>query len=449
MTYRTPVFGYIYRFIAIILLCFIPNSILFFDWFDLWEWYFICIVVFLLLNIFPSVTKKDYPSFRWRMCSHGNELLIYFSVSAVVSLIYQTWFVITFSEQNNLPALLLSAGICALYENLLLIGGLIAVFFTSQQLGIKYRILTLIFFLIPVVRWFLVIRIIRIVNAEINFEIFRYQRNCQRINEKVCATKYPVLLVHGVFFRDSRYFNYWGRIPEELTKNGAKIYYGNHQSALSIKDSAEELAERIREIVRKENCGKLNIIAHSKGGLDCRYAISELGCEKYVATLTTINTPHRGCHFAEYLLTNLPQKVTDGIADKYNFALKKLGDKNPDFISAVSCLTAKYCEEFNNTVHDSSKVVYRSVGSKLNRATNGQFPLNFSYNLVKIFDGDNDGLVSETSFSFGEKYTYLTTKGKRGISHADVIDLNRENIKNFDVREFYVSMVSQLKQDGF
>jgi triacylglycerol lipase len=31
--------------------------------------------------------------------------------------------------------------------------------------------------------------------------------------------------------------------------------------------------------------------------------------------------------------------------------------------------------------------------------------------------------------------------GERGISHGDVVDLNRENIPDFDVREFYVNLV--------
>ena len=448
-TYRIPFYGHLYRFFSVLLFCFIPNSMLFFDWFDLWGWSVLNIPVFILLNVFPSVVKQGYPSFRMRMCSHGNELLIDYVISSAVSLVYQTFFIIAFSEQNNLTALLFSAGICILYETVLLLNGLISVFLTSLQLGIKYRVLLLIFLFVPVVRWFLLIKIIRIVTPEVNLEIYRHLRNLSRQGEKVCATKYPILFVHGVFFRDSQYFNYWGRIPEELIENGATVYYGNHQSALSIEDSGRELAERIREIVRSTNCGKLNIIAHSKGGLDCRYAISELGCDDYVATLTTVNTPHRGCHFAEYLLTKLPEKVTNGIADKYNSALKKLGDTNPDFLSAVSCLTAKYCDEFNKNIHDSTKVSYRSVGSKLNRATGGRFPLNFSYHLVKFFDNDNDGLVAETSFSFGEQYTYLTTKGKRGISHADVIDLNREDIKGFDVREFYVNMLSELRQQGF
>ena len=43
----------------------------------------------------------------------------------------------------------------------------------------------------------------------------------------------------------------------------------------------------------------------------------------------------------------------------------------------------------------------------------------------------------------------LSVSGKRGISHGDVIDLNRENFDGFDVREFYVQLVSDLKQKGF
>ena len=88
------------------------------------------------------------------------------------------------------------------------------------------------------------------------------------------------------------------------------------------------------------------------------------------------------------------------------------------------------------------------MGSELIKATGGKFPLNFSYNLVKYFDGPNDGLVSARAFKWGEKYTYVTPVKKRGISHGDMIDLNRENIPGFDVREFYVELVADLKSRG-
>ena len=65
------------------------------------------------------------------------------------------------------------------------------------------------------------------------------------------------------------------------------------------------------------------------------------------------------------------------------------------------------------------------------------------------YDGDNDGLVALTSAPWGEDFTVLHPTGKRGITHADVIDLNRENIPGFDVREFYVQLVNKLKMRGF
>ena len=82
-------------------------------------------------------------------------------------------------------------------------------------------------------------------------------------------------MVHGVFFRDFEHLNYWGRIPEELKRNGATIYYGNHNSASAVRDSARELAVRVHQIIKETGCEKLNIIAHSKGGLDSRAMIAE------------------------------------------------------------------------------------------------------------------------------------------------------------------------------
>ena len=265
----------------------------------------------------------------------------------------------------------------------------------------------------------------------------------------MCKTKYPLLLVHGVFFRESKYFNYWGRIPEELQLNGATVYYGEHHSAASVADCGEELTLKIKEIVSETGCEKLNIIAHSKGGLDCRYAIAKCGAAPYIASLTTINTPHDGCLFADYLLEKISPEIKESVADIYDKALRKLGEENPNFISAVSDLTAAACKKFNEEMPNPQNIYCQSVGSVLKNAGSGKFPLNFSYHLVKYFDGPNDGLVSTKSFDWGEKFTLLEPPGKRGISHGDMIDLNRENIEGFDVRDFYVDLVSDLKNKGF
>ena len=89
------------------------------------------------------------------------------------------------------------------------------------------------------------------------------------------------------------------------------------------------------------------------------------------------------------------------------------------------------------------------MGSRMNRASGGRFPLNMVYPLIKHFDSANDGLVSVESMKWGNNFIYPEASEGRGISHGDMIDLNRENISGFDVREFYVKLVHDLKEMGF
>lgn len=336
-----------------------------------------------------------------------------------------------------------------LLESILFWSGIIRVYTTSVQLGIKWRIIGIACGFIPVVHIWALCRIIAITSREAAFEKEKLQLDQVRAQSQICHTRYPILLVHGVFFRDFRFFNYWGRIPCALKQNGAVLYYGSQQSAASVASCGQELAERIRAIVQETGCEKVNIIAHSKGGLDSRYAISACGMSPYVATLTTINTPHRGCIFADYLLEKIPAKVQKSVARKYNAALKKFGDTDPDFLSAVRDLTASACALRNEKLPDHPDVYYQSVGSRMNCASSGRFPLNMAYPLVKHFDGANDGLVSMESARWGENFTELMTPEGRGISHGDMIDLNRENIPGFDMREFYVNLVANLKNKGY
>ena len=88
------------------------------------------------------------------------------------------------------------------------------------------------------------------------------------------------------------------------------------------------------------------------------------------------------------------------------------------------------------------------MGSRSVKASAGRFPLNLSYLLVDKFDGPNDGLVSVDSMVWGEDFYEYKPAGDRGISHGDMIDLNRENIDGFDVREAYVRIAAALKEQG-
>lgn len=404
-------------------------------------------VALIISNFLPMYSANNFPNKQIKICSHGTKCLKIFLVSATVSIIYHI-IIAFYLFPTEWLQWIFSAVLCVCVEAIIFWNGIISVYSTSLQLGIKLRVLGIVFGPIPVAHLFMLGKIIRITSEEVRFETEKYRLNQARYDQRICNTKYPILLVHGVFFRDFKYVNYWGRIPKELTANGARIYYGEHQSAASVEASAAELTERIKKIIQETNCEKVNIIAHSKGGLDCRYAISHMEIAPYVASLTTINTPHRGCKFADYLLNKVPMSTQQKLANTYNTALRKFGDKNPDFIAAVRDLTSERCLQLDRMMPVPKDIVCNSVGSQLNHATSGKFPLNFSYHLVNHFDGPNDGLVGEQSFRWGGDYTFLTIKGKRGISHGDMIDLNRENISGFDVREFYVKLVCNLKQNG-
>lgn len=404
----------------------------------------ICITIssalFILVNIFPTI--QDYPTIRLRIMSDGTELLRLFLITIVVQIPIVICYIAGATHKSlQIQDLIVDIVQIILLEAILFWNGIIRVYTTSVQIGLKWRVIGIIVGFVPIVNIIVLLHICRLTREESKFETEKINLDQIRQVSEMCKTKYPILLVHGVFFRDSNRLNYWGRIPKELMINGATLFYGNQESAAGVEINGAQLAKRIKEICDSTGCGKVNIIAHSKGGLDSRYAISCMGISEYVASLTTINTPHHGCIFAEYLLNKATPGFRLTVANTYEKAFSKLGDEHPNFIAAVTDLTNSRCEELNKLMPNASSVYYQSVASKVNKATSGKFPLNVSYPLVKHFDGENDGLVAVTSAVWGEQCTIIRVKGNRGVSHADMIDLNRENIKDFDVREFYVHLV--------
>lgn len=410
-------------------------------------WLLLGVPLFLVANVFVGSVGRELYSLRYKVCRHGVEALIVLYASAAVSIGYHVWLAF-YLLPDRVWDFVISAVICFVIEAILFWNGMLCMYFTSAQLGIKHRVVGLLCGFIPIANAIVLQKMIRVAYREIQTETDKEELNRSREQDKICETKYPILFVHGVFFRDTKLFNYWGRIPKELERNGATVYYGQHQSASSVADSAQELADRIKRLVAETGCEKVNIIAHSKGGLDCRYAIKHTDVAPNIASLTTVNTPHRGCGFADYLLEKASKGLKEKVECAYNGAMRRLGDKSPDFMAAVTDLTASRCMPLDEELGVPEGILCQSIGSCIKRASYGKFPLNFSYRLDKYFDGPNDGLVAESSFKWGDNYTYLKPSGRRGISHGDMIDLNRENIKGFDVREYYVKLVSDLKSRG-
>ncbi len=404
------------------------------------------VILSVLHLIFPLRPARPAKGLRIALCHHGLIQLRLFWIGFVLSTVYHIalFFALPQTDRSIFYwSLLLSFGLLALtYVN-----GVFFVSVSSLYLGIQGRLRLLAFGWIPFANLCFLWGPMETVAEEVDNFVIRAKWKA----EQPCATRYPILLVHGVFFRDSHWFNYWGRIPGALSDAGAKIYYGNHPSAMSVEKSGKWLSERIQQIVATTGCEKVNIIAHSKGGLDCRYALTYCDAAPYVASLTTVNSPHAGCAFADALLKKASEKVRLAVSGAYNKTLSKLGDEDPDFLEAVTDLTVERCALRNASYAENPlppEIYCQSFGTVMKRGRGGVFPLNFTYHLAKYYQGANDGLVGVDSFPFGERSTLIQVKGKHGLSHADIVDLYRKNSDHFDVLDFYIRMVEELKNKG-
>lgn len=406
---------------------------------------------FLFINFKPRPKDGAYDTPRLRHMMGGYELFVISAWLIAADILFWAWTLPHLEPVRDVtvPNLLVTVLLTLALLFVLLCNGFFRILFTSTRLRIVLRVLLICLWWCPIVNLVLLRKACRLVKAEYRFELAKQELNDMRQENEVCKTKYPIVLVHGIFFRDWQLVNYWGRIPKELTRNGADIHYGGQQSAAAVAASAAELKETVRKVLAETGAEKVNLIAHSKGGLDARYAISRLGLAPYVASLTTINTPHRGCIFAQTLMDKLPAALLHWMEQKYNAVFHTLGDKAPDFLAGVTDLRADTCARFNDEVPDAQGVLYQSVMSTMRRAGSAPPPLNFTYLLVKRYDKEpNDGLVALSSAQWGHYLGSFTAPHKRGISHGDIIDLMREDIDGFDVREFYVGLVRDLKNRG-
>lgn len=265
-----------------------------------------------------------------------------------------------------------------------------------------------------------------------------------------CKTKYPIVLVHGIGYNDVDSPDYWGRIPDALRENGAKVFFGNQDGFGTVRRNAGQLKAEIHMLQQKEGCEKVNLIAHSKGGIDARYMISQLGMDDMVASLTTVATPHHGIRTLDiYKEKNLSRlKWLIGL---FNTMLLVDGGASPDSNAVYDQLTEDYMEVFNELVPDSPKVYYQSYAFDM-KGRYADPSLYVFYCSVKKYEGANDGFVSVESAKWGDfKGVYSGPEGK-GISHPQVCDGRRKLAEKRglgDISDFYVKMVSELCEKGF
>jgi len=116
----------------------------------------------------------------------------------------------------------------------------------------------------------------------------------------------PLIFVHGLggsrgnFLLMSWYLWLAGR------KRSYKIHFTEGQS---IDDMATALARFIRDVKKATGEKRVEIIAHSLGGIIARLAISKHRLASSVKTLITLGTPHRGTYFARYANTKITRDL--------------------------------------------------------------------------------------------------------------------------------------------
>ncbi|WP_330633346.1 DUF7379 domain-containing protein [Halocatena halophila] len=112
----------------------------------------------------------------------------------------------------------------------------------------------------------------------------------------------PILMVHG--FLDSGETPWWDLTTHRLKEIGydqEQLYVLSLGALATTFDSPEVYAEEVTttlESISASHDSAVDIIAHSMGGLDSRWAIEKMGAHEYVDSLITLGTPHQGTYIA-------------------------------------------------------------------------------------------------------------------------------------------------------
>ncbi len=237
---------------------------------------------------------------------------------------------------------------------------------------------------------------------------------------------YPIILAHGVCRFDILWsgplkldnaddnsqdkYHYFKGVRSMLISKGYSVFHSNVPWAASVNQRAAELLRNIESAMEIAGKEKVNIIAHSMGGLDARHMLFNFREGKKihdkVASLTTISTPHHGTPFADWGLANLPLVIP--IVSKIGLDLAALEDlqtgeckkfnQNPDVI------------EFENNC--SKTIDFRTYAGRQN-IWGCMDALKGSYFIIDKKEGENDGLVSVKSAKWDNKYF------KRYFDNAD------------------------------
>jgi triacylglycerol lipase len=240
----------------------------------------------------------------------------------------------------------------------------------------------------------------------------------------------PVVLVHGFLGFDQiripgLRIDYFRGIARHLDACGVVVHTVALPMIASVPARAKVLADFINGLPHE----RVDVIAHSLGGLDSRWAITHLGLAKKVASLVTIGTPHRGTPLANLAaLGPLP------------LARKLIGAVGINW-RAIDWLTTEALERFNREVPDAPGVRYACIVAGP-RNENARIPLPMLplYSYLRRVGGANDGIVPLDSQVWGEVIGEIDAHHWQQVGwHATF------RRPEFDARAFYAELIARVQ----
>jgi triacylglycerol lipase len=251
-------------------------------------------------------------------------------------------------------------------------------------------------------------------------------------------TKYPIVLVHGLFgFDNIGPVEYFYDIPESLRSGGAQVFVSQVSAANSTEVRGEQLLAEVQQILAATGATKVNLIGHSHGGPTARYVASVR--PDLIASVTTVGGVNKGSPVADILLGIAPPNslsrsaltsVTNGLADLISF-LSGAPNLPQNSIAAAQSLSTAGTAKFN-AAHPEG-VPTTACGSGAAQVNGVQY---FSWsgaqpatNILDISDpflvltsfafagGANDGLVGTCSSHLG-----TVIRDNYGMNHLDEVN---------------------------
>lgn len=108
----------------------------------------------------------------------------------------------------------------------------------------------------------------------------------------------PVLLVHGYFMSRACFIFLYFRMRQAGRR--AIFTINLRPRTAPIEELAQQLSEKVDEVLVLTRAEKIDIIGHSMGGIVARYYIEQLNGAKKVHRLITLGSPHNGTKIAVF-----------------------------------------------------------------------------------------------------------------------------------------------------